>query len=69
MVKQSFTYSYFASIFHISSLYAYRFLRSRAGPAPGGAGPAIDMLGPPINKLTLMKTAVFVLKFQILAHP
>ena len=36
------------------------------GPAPqGGLLPPIDMLGPPINKLTLSKTAAFVLTFKL----
>ena len=30
-----------------------------------GSGPPIDMLGPPIKKLTLMKPAVFVLNFKL----
>ena len=33
---------------------------SQRGPAP-----PIDMLGPPINMLTLLKTAVFVLNFKL----
>ena len=31
----------------------------------GGRGSPIDMLGPPINKVALLKTAAFVLYFKL----
>ena len=53
-----------------------RYLHCTCGTAgakgePGGPGPPTDMLGPyppfPINKLTLLKTADFVLNFKDLS--
>ena len=38
--------------------------QSRRQGEPGGSGPPIDMLGPPIKKLTLSKTAAFVFNFK-----
>ena len=41
-------------------------LAGRAGAKGArGSGLPIDMLGPPIKKLTLLKTAVFVLNFKV----
>ena len=41
--------------------------RTRAGAKgdQGGLPPLIDMLGPPINELTLLKRMVFVLNFKL----
>ena len=33
-----------------------------------GPAPLIDMLGPPINKLTLLKTTVYELNFKLFKH-
>ena len=35
----------------------------------GGLAPPIDMLSPPINKLSLLKTAAFVLNFKLWPPP
>ena len=41
-------------------------VKRKSGPAPrGGQAPPIHMLGPPINKLTLLKTAAFALNFKL----
>ena len=39
--------------------------RADVKEGPQGPGPAIDMLGSPINKLSFLKTAVFVLNFKL----
>ena len=39
--------------------------QSRGQGEPGGSGPPIDMLGSPIKKLTLSKTAAFVFNFKL----
>ena len=38
---------------------------AKEGGGAGEPGPPIDVLGPPINKLTLLKTAAFVLNFKL----
>ena len=43
--------------------------QSRRQGGLGGSGPPIDMLGPPIKKLILLKTAVFVLNFNLWPPP
>ena len=51
-----------------------RFQNVELGPAPRGAkgksvAPSIDMLGPPINKLTLFKKAAILLNFKLWPPP
>ena len=40
-------------------------VRAGAKGGPGVLASLFDMLGPPINKLTLLKTAAFVLNFKL----
>ena len=63
---------------HDLIVFGLDYLIFQAGTKPGiGSGPAtrgrgqrglpfaIEMLGPPINKLTFLKTAAFVLNFEL----
>ena len=43
--------------------------RRQEGGAREDLAPPIDMLGPPINKLTLLKTEAFVLNFKLRPPP
>ena len=51
-------------------LSTHPVLVGQAGPERRrGPGTPIDMLGPPINKLTLSKTAAFVPNFKLRPPP
>ena len=45
------------------------FWQSWRQGGPVGFGPPIDMHGPPIKKITLLKTAAFVLNFKLWLPP